>query len=244
MKGLESLPGAAKLERAYRNLQIRRVPKCSVTSLALYAQWARFDPRLAEIWVAYLARHWRDVSPLALREVLKRQPWPMAAGVLLEFVERAVAIDRDELRLFSHWKALVLDSFPRAHWEQFFIGERRVAGKAMLDDARFSSLEYKKWGYLGREVLFNKQCFEDGRERIPRRGRAGGGTHRIDPESRLEILRELFRKQESVTTEMYWNAIGRCVSRRQAERDLQSARWLKASGRTRARVFRRVDRAS
>jgi hypothetical protein len=232
--GLKRIPAEKDLEKAYAELR----GELAEGRLALYAQWARFDPRLAEIWVRTTLSRWKLVHPIVMHEALAGEPWPSAAGPLLEFVGRAVRATPEEAKLFKSWKEMVMQGFAPASWEQYFIGQRRIAGQAMIDDARFSLNEYRRWGYLSREILFNKQAFPP-ELRGPRRGRAGGGTHSIAPDVRESILRQLLRERSRVTTHDYLQALGNSISRRQAERDLKRARWLRAEGRTKGRSYRK-----
>jgi hypothetical protein len=238
--GLKKIPTDQDLAKAYAALR----GALGAGELAAYSQWTRFDPRLAEIWVKAVLERWKSVHPIELHESLKREPWPGAAGVLLEFVARAVRAEPAEARLFKLWKEMVLQGFGRAPWEQYFIGQRRIAGKAMIEDARFSLSEYRKWGYLGREILFNKQAFPPELQGT-RRGRSGGGTHSLALEVREGILKELLRERPRITTRDYIQALGNSISPRQAERDLLGARWLMPVGNTKGRSFvrRRGSRA-
>jgi hypothetical protein len=230
--GLERIPSPHDLERAYADLSAAP----DAHALARYAQWSRFDPRLAEIWVATVLRDWKRVHPLELREELQKQPWPTAAGPLLEFVARAVRARPADSRTFRAWKLIITEGLAPADWEQFFIGQRRIAGKAMLEDACFAADEYRRWGYLSREVLFNKQSFPAD-FRGSRRGRAGGGTHSIAPEVRQEILRQLMSQQRRISTSDYLESIGHCISERQATRDLRQSPWVETAGRTKGRSY-------
>jgi hypothetical protein len=223
---LLNIPGRPELEKAYSMLLHREPVTPKEEDLALFAQWSRFDPRLAEIWVSFLIREWERYPPLELRNALLCQPWPATAAVLLEFTAKRVS----NPTLFPFWHRMVTESFPKGNWEQFFIGLREIAGKAMQEDARFAFCEYRKWGYLGREILLNKS----GRGSL-----TGGGkrTHTLLPETRQEILKEMLISSARITTDLYWEAISRCISRRQAERDLEKSSIVRACGKTRARYF-------
>lgn len=221
MKGLPSLPTREELRQAYAQLQ---GPggigvELSETRWALLSQWTRFDPRLAEIVVGSLASSWERIHPIALHRALLAQPWPQAFAVLLEFVTKAIPTEKEGL--YKTWKASVTHSLEAVPWQQFFIGQRAVGGQAMLDDARFASEEYRRWGFLARESLFPKARYKAS----------------LAPETRREILRSLLERTSRVTVQDYWQAIGQCVSLRQAERDLKSCPLLRARGRTQARFY-------
>lgn len=221
--GLEKIPGVHDLATAYDDLlghfknEIVLPPK----SFAIYSQWTRFDSRLGEICVQYLLKNWRRMNPAQLHTELSKLPWPAVIGVLAEFVERQLITTPDEA-LFKNWKILVTTGFANTDWEQFFIGKRRIGGRAMFEDARFSLEEYRKWGYLSREILINKPKL---------------GTASYSVGTRYQILIDLLSVHSRITTDLYWETIGRAVSRRQAERDLLACKLLKAVGRTKGRFF-------
>lgn len=228
--GLPNIPERLELERAYSILLHRYPASAKETELALFSQWSRFDPRLAEIWVSFLVQEWERLNPIELRKAVLQQPWPAAAAVLLEFAGKKVPHNMSSL--FHSWSRIVTENIPKGNCEQFFIGLRRLGGQAMQDDARFAFSEYRKWGYLGREILINKGG------RVPAAGTTRAPpTHTILAETRREILKDMLTTSSRVTTDLYWEAIGRCLSRRQAERDLRNSSLLKKCGNTRARYF-------
>ena len=223
MKGLEKLPGVQDLEGGYNQILLAQRSangEVDLNSFVLFCQWSRFDSRMGEICVAFLARYWKKINPVELHDGFAQQPWPAVLGVLLEFCS-------DKSSLFQLWKKTATCDFAKANWEQFFIGRRRVGGQLMFDDSRFSLEEYRKWGYLGREILMNKQ------------GRVEGQENRVSYsyETRVQILKDFLDTHRRVTTQQYWEAIHKCVSRRQAERDLQSSGLLRSLGRTKGRYF-------
>lgn len=218
-------PSHADLEKSYELLlhQIPRSP--SVSELSLYSQWCRIDPRLAEIWVQFIGREWKTIHPLVLRDALLGCYWPSAAGVLLEFV--AQTVPSSDANLFSKWKGLVTEGFQKGKNEQFFIGLWQLGGVLMFEDARFTRVEYRKWGYLGRENLNRARTISRQRRK----------KSSLDSSTRIEILKYLLDTCEKVNTALYWEAIGKCVSRRQAERDLIDCGLVKGYGRTRNKFY-------
>lgn len=102
----------------------------------------------------------------------------------------------------------------------------------MFEDACFSLEEYRRWGYLGREILVNKQS-------IRVSGLKDGFHAAYASDVRRRILDELVRKNERITVEMYWDAVGRSISRRQAERDLARSSLLRTMGRTKGLYYLR-----
>lgn len=227
--GLTHIPSPDERAIAYEAVQHFGHPKAAPLDLhllALYTQWTRFDPRLAEICVLFFVRHWKELLPLKLREELLKQPWPGACAVLLEFSQRDF-LESKEKQSFKNWRTLVTQGFPKSNEEQYFIGLRPIASIGMVDDARLSLAEYRKWGFLAREVLFNKQKLPSGR----------GRTHTIEPAVRREILKELLRARHRVTAVEYQEELGQAISLRQAERDLKSCALLRPRGNTRGRTW-------
>jgi len=219
--GLERLPDIKDLELAYNTiLGIEKTySKLDLRELSLYAQWTRFDSRLGEICATFLSRHWKEINPIELHDIFELQPWPSVLGVLLEFCP-------DESPLFCHWKKAATCGFSKANWEQYFIGKRRIAGSAMFEDVCFSLEQYRRWGYLAREILINKAYA------------SGSNSQRLySREVRFRILSHLLENKNRITTQDYWEAIGRCVSKRQAERDLSSYGSLKSIGNTKGKYF-------
>jgi hypothetical protein len=149
---LEKCPGIGDLEDAYNQILFATREKnleIDLYSFAMFCQWSRFDSRMGEISVQFLSQNWEKINPIVLHDAFAQQAWPSILGVLLEFCQ-------SESTLFCEWKKTATSDFPKAHWEQFFIGKRRMGGKLMFDDARFSLDEYRRWGYLSREILINK----------------------------------------------------------------------------------------
>ncbi|MEO7163938.1 MAG: hypothetical protein ABI041_13545 [Bdellovibrionia bacterium] len=231
--GLLQLPNILNLSHAYDQI-LRWETEVNetlpdYTAFALYCQWSRFDSRLGEICTGFISRNWRKIHPLKIREAFLGQPWPTVLGVLLEFSGLLTKSNEspEDFKLYQMWKNTAIFGIPKANWEQYFIGKRRIAGRSMLDDARFSIQEYRKWGYLAREVLINKQ----------RIGASGNKTFSYSSETRLQILKELVETLPRFNTETYWNAVGRNISRRQAERDLMNSPLIRSVGRTQGRFY-------
>ena len=231
------IPDEAQLEKAYNALLHSTTPKPNSDELAQYANWSRFDPRLAEIWVGYMAEHWQEINPLELRTMALKSPWPATLGVLLEFSKTLVQTNPKspvENQLYKHWNKLVVTSLPPAKSELYFIGLRPLGSAETLNDASLSSLEYEKWGYLSRENLLAKKRVA-GSSRISR-------ISCISKDKRLAILIDLVKVGRLLRTPDYWDAIDRCISLRQAERDIKNSGYFKSKGQTRSMVWLRLPR--
>src|SRR4030081_1425871 len=96
MKGLIHIPSLPDLKRAYDELQFKGEVQYE-NHFAIYSQWTRFDPRLAEIWVKAILSAWKRLNPVGLNRSLKDQPWPNAAGVLLQFAASAIPSKQKEI---------------------------------------------------------------------------------------------------------------------------------------------------
>jgi len=215
--GLKKCPGIRDLEEGYNQiLSAERTAngKIDLNSFATFCQWSRFDSRMGEICIQFLSRYWKEINPVELHDAFAQQPWPSILGVLLEFF-------KDKSTLFQMWKKTATCDFQKANWEQFFIGKRKIGGQMMFDDARFSLEEYRRWGYLARELLINKNDKEVS----------------YSYETRLQILKEMLITHPRITTQQYWELIGKSVSKRQAERDLKDSNLLRSRGNTKGRYF-------
>lgn len=225
--GLLNIPHVSDLQLAYHHLLHHHPTSPHLSSLALFSQWCRFDPRLAEIWVHYLASHWQTMNPIELNNALRQQPWPAAAGVLLEFVQLSFHKDSSEdAKKYQLWKKLVTFDFLPADWEFYFIGIHKIGGKFMLEDSCFSLIQYKSWGYLGRDILIHKPELSPFTK-----------AH-FQKEVRYQILKSLFKSNPRVHVKMYWEAVNKSISLRQAERDLSECGFVEAVGQTKGRYYK------
>lgn len=221
MKGLVNIPSQKDLLSAYEKLQTGgTIPDLS--EIALFSQYARFDPRLAELLAAACARSWQKILPTELNLEILKTPWPAALGVILEQARTHYQIP--EKPAFKHWAAIVMHGISPAKNEHFFIGLRSFAGNLLFQDVCMSLKSYRRWGFFGKEVLKNKADL-------------GKGTW-MAPALRQKILRDLLSSKRRLTVNDYLAALGGNVSRRQAERDLAASKARKW-GRTRGRVYTR-----
>ena len=236
MRGLAQIPGVEELTQAYARLQ--GGGGLETRELALYSQWSRFDPRLAEQLVSHLTRHWRSLDPHALHAELSLQPWPAAMGVLLEQASLDEELARGEARRVRRLAELVLEGLPRGEGASFFIATRAFAGKLMRLDAELATRPYLRWGYLGRERLVNKAS-----------ARGLGERTLLSRTRRVKVLSELVQERREsgrpLTVQDYrarLEALGGGVGLRQAELDLASHPELTPRGVTRGRVYLPVAR--
>lgn len=221
MKGLVFIPSVSDLTKSYEKLQ-GKPDSITVNELALWSQWARFDPRLGEQWIAHILKHWRTLSPIALNvELQERQPWPAAAAVLLEQARVFGHFPPKILLLFRRWCSCALTNIKRAQNEQFFIGLRSFGGKLMLKDAEMTAKPYQKWGFLGCDILINKAAKIKNRTLLPLK-------------LRKRIAIQCMKTGKKITVNDYMNALDNQISRRQAELDLAVFRKI---GNTKGRFY-------
>ncbi len=121
--GLGVIPNQTEIERAYSILLHDSPCAPRTEDLAIFSQWSRFDPRLAEIWVRYLAQKWGTTNPISLRDAIESQPWPGAIAPLLEFVKKLFPTDKSQLpRVFGHWSKIITDG---RRLENVYLVDRR-----------------------------------------------------------------------------------------------------------------------
>jgi hypothetical protein len=193
--------------------------------VVLAAQAARQDPRVLWVLVELLARGYDRLDPLKLRRALQRARWPAALAVALEFARRAArSSELDDVAGF------VLARVAPARGERFFLGTRAFGGELARRDVEESLAEYARWGYFSREEPLAKEL--------------GGGLHgTLARRERLNLLRRLAERQESISVRDYLAALRGRASRRQASRDLATAPFLDQVGATRGARYRLASAA-
>lgn len=193
--------------------------------VVLAAQSSRRDPRLLWILVELLARGYDRFDPLKLRRALARARWPAALAVAFEFARRAArSSELDDVAGF------VLAGVAPARGERFFLGTRAFGGELARRDVEESLSEYARWGYFSREEPFAKEL-----------GVAVHGT--LARRERLNLLRRLASRRETITIGDYLGALRGRASRRQASRDLATAPFLVQTGTTRGTRYGLGERA-
>ncbi len=217
MKGLKYIPQKKLLEEAYQILLHSN--NANEQDLALYSQWARFDARLAEILVKYIYENWTQINSVTLNIEIRKQPWPAAIAVLLEFVTHKVVQNKS---LWNCWKKTAVNQIQKAEFEQFFIGWTKIAGQTMLENAQTPMREYLKWGYLSREILFNK---------------AQNKTHTFTAAVRKNILIEMLKLHKKITVNDYLSKLNFAITKRTAERDLAQLKGIKKIGVTKGAFY-------
>lgn len=199
--------------------------------VVLASQMARHDARLLGVLVELLIRRWRRLSPMVLRDSMRRTRFPQAFAVAVEFARDAEG--DPELTL---WARHVCHGWPRrVPPEHFFVDDVRPGTRLAERRRGRSLLPYSRWGFAGVE----RPTFD------PHRKRSVG---RYDPATRRRILDALVTEAgpEGVTLGRYLDAVDGSISRQQARSDLvraglhPSARGPAARWTSRARAKRRT----
>lgn len=189
-------------------------------TLVLAADASRQDARLLWVLVDLLARAYERFHPLLLRRAALNGRFPAALGVAFEFAKEA----RPSQEL-SDMADFVTKRLPRAGGEAFFIGTHALGGTLARREAEESLKEYKRWGYLSREVPLAKELGSSAR------GHLGAAE-------RQNVLRRVAEARESFSLSDYLDALGGRASVRQASRDLAQAPFLEKRGTTRGARYR------
>jgi hypothetical protein len=193
--------------------------------VSLAAQASRHDARLLWVLVEFLATSFDRLNPLLLRRALSDARWPAALGVAFAFARRANPSPE-----LSDYADFVLRRIPRASGERFFIHGRAFAGRTASRDVEEPLDEYVRWGFFGREEPLAKEL--------------GGTAHgTLGPRARLALLRRIAERRRTLTLADYLAELRGRASPRQARRDLASAPFLVAEGRTRGTRYRYAPKA-
>ncbi len=218
------VPSEAEVQKAYALMQSG--VSLSVSALVCFAQWTRFDPRLGELWLTALDRQWRSMAPVEVRRENLTQASPAALGVLLDQYKNFLC-PRDDKRLFQFWSSTALEGVLPANHENYFIGVQGFANQRVREDAEWPIKSFKKWGFMGRDVFLNK--FSLKQKSLQRTG--------IGAIERHKILAELIQFKDRITVNDYIAACGDLISKRVAQKDLQSFSGVKCVGNTRAKFY-------
>jgi hypothetical protein len=225
VKGLESWPSLADWAAAYDRLQVDQSPVAEA-QWASFANWARLDPRFAEIYCARLARDWRGLAAARLNLALATQVWPAALGPLLEMI--TLTLERPHRAAFRLWAQSAMLGVETPHRGLYFVGTWSLGSRFAVQDAEGTLDIYARWGFLGREILVNKASAHLA---------FGHRTMRRAPERRRCLDALIAQGARRLTVSDYRAALQSTVSMRQAQLDLAAHPRLRAHGKTRARYF-------
>ena len=217
------IPSESEITKAFQELRAKNVKKQLWT---LYAQWTRFDPRLGEAWLSSLAKFWKVINPLELREENLKTDSPAVMGVLLDQCEMFL-IHNQEAKLFRAWKNVVLCDVLPASGEVFLIGLHPFGSMSMMNEMLLASKVYKRWGFGGKDIFINK--FSEKQETIQRSV--------LDKQTRFQILKDLLKVKKRITIKDYLLACESRISSRLAQIDLSTYPGLIAKGASKGRFY-------
>ncbi len=200
-------------------------PRDEEELFGLAAEMARHDARALGVLVATIARRWRGLNPVRLRDAMRGMHAPQALCVVLDFAREA-ELDR-ELALFVRY---VTADWPKVDPAvHFFVDDVRPGERTASSRTGRSLVAYARWGFIGVERptvdAFSKRTV----------GRYDAATRRRIAEALTE------RTPEGITLASYLDAIDGSISRQQGVVDLRAA-GLHPSGRGPRAVWARRKR--
>lgn len=240
MRGLARLPKPAEFAEAYRKLEGSMEASSDQNEIealvAIYSQWARLDPRLAEILTGFLRRNWQKLNMLVVMKKLSAEPWPRAILVPLRFVEIEVTFE-GEPRAVSGYERGALralinaidEAFPDCTNDLYFIPLQRPNRVITEEAVSLLSEPYLRSGYVGSVSLLAKGRLPEGATVL-----SSGARGRL-----LHKIRNELAKGETLTVAQYILRCRGLISRRQAQRDLEESDLFEPVGFTRNRRYRR-----
>jgi|GEM_PF-2091094 len=206
------LPSIQKLSKLYDTFLAGNV---SEEILVLSSQWARFDARLGEIMIKFLAKNWQAFNPMQLNRLLQSTKWPAAFGVILSHVQEFERQSSDPL--LNAFVKLVMTNIPRAGNELFFINLRSIGSQRQDQEVYYAIDIYRAWGFLWSQpmvILKNKT--------------------RLKKHQRLRMLQAFIQDYKSFKVADYMKQCRGLITRRQAQRDLST---LESNGFTRSKIY-------
>jgi len=183
--------------------------------LSLAAEMSRYDPRLLGILVEFFISHWEEINPTKLKSRFPFMKNPQVFGVIGEFMKSALP----DQEIFDYVTYLTAGLKPLPT-QFFFHGLYDIGGTLSQKTVEANLVEYKRWGFLGRE-----------RPTIDFQTKKTVGT--LDKNGRLNILRTLLNKRNIITISDYLKAVDHSISRQQALTDLKKAKFTRKIGKGR-----------
>lgn len=188
-------------------------PKNIEELIALACDMSRFDPRLVDILVDFLSRHWGDVDPAKLRRSYKDMQMPQTVAVIGEFLLQAVK--DEDAHFFVSYLSMGLDPAPV---QFYFRNLYSIGGRLAQRAAEEGIHEYKKWGFLACERPMSIGTF--------------------DRNSRRNVLHRLLKERGEISLKDYLAAVQFSISRQQALLDIRSSGAASVSGAGRGAKWR------
>jgi hypothetical protein len=226
MLGPSNIPSIKESQLIYTELA--KSEKISADRLVEIYHLSRFDPRFAEILVEKISKSWRFLNPFDVNTSLKATDWPAVLGVLLEHAEFLVPVA--DKKLYQAWKKMMMVAIKPAGDEIFWIGVYPFAGPTTKNLITTSNKAFARWGFFGREILVNKASLAVSKS---------PAKTMLKKFERDSILRNLAKAGASFSVSDYINDCDGLLHRRTAELDIANAKFLRSTGQTQGKRFRK-----
>lgn len=185
---------------------------------------ARFDPRVAELTVQFLEKNFKRLNAYTIKQNLQSVREPSIIGVIIDFAKQTSS-EKAELKL---WSLSITENIKEGTFKKFFIGLDTINPKQDMKIIKKNLKAFERWGYYWSEPLISNKLLK--------KNNANSHSFMSKP-LRIELLFDLLLEKKSITVNEYIEALNFMVHRRQAERDLKNAPFLKAKGFTQNRVY-------
>lgn len=188
-----------------------------VLQVALEA--SRWDINLLYILVDFLAFHLRKIRLFYFRELIGKSKTPQTLAIALEFAKKLnKSPEFNEFYHFMIKKIKPVKTFRLYNLGRLFIIEN------LREDALCSLREYKKWGFLCKELPILKH------HKIKKK-------NTLSKNQRIDILAKLFNNKREIKLSDYMEGVGNSVTRQQAHRDILNFKNVKWDGEKRGRRY-------
>lgn len=223
MRGPEIIPSIN--ERASIYDQILWSPQTvTIEQFILWSQWVRFDPRLGEILISFMVKHYESYNPLKIWKSLQQSCWPQTFLVLTEFAKNKISQEnKKNLNQFMAWKKTIEHHFNKIAFQNFYIGLDSLNPEKLIDKINHSLKPYLKWGFWGVDDLNNLHNLQK--------------LSLVQKKRRVFVLEKLLHTHKEISVKDYRLALNNNIHIRQAERDLKTFPKIKTKGFTRNRVY-------
>ena len=118
---------------------------------------ARFDPRLMEVCTEHIRDFWWNMDPEILNDSCKTKKYPFMIKVATTLIASYCKSDKKILSDFKKWTELTCQNIDNPPPQLLYIGELKIASKAMSRELNEAIPEVFKLGLIVRDLPFNKQ---------------------------------------------------------------------------------------
>ncbi|MCB1214280.1 MAG: hypothetical protein KDK66_02265 [Deltaproteobacteria bacterium] len=191
-------------------------PQSTEELLALACDLSRYDPRLLSILVSWLYKNWKKFFPQVLRDFYPKMDCPQTVALVAEFLKNL-----PQEKELSYCMTYLQEGLAPVPFQLYFRGLYQPGGKMSQRAVLESLAEYRRWGFLAREMpsldVFKKTTLGH-----------------LSQEARLFYLKELLKEKKTIQLSDYLKALPVKVSRQQALQDLKKVSRLKKNSVGRA----------